>query len=84
MAKFHLGNGAIIHQINIDADLSDKGLLQSKGVMVNYLYDLSRISQNVELFSKEEEIPANTTVKSLARQAGRNIMQKRNAKEFSQ
>jgi malonyl-CoA decarboxylase len=52
--------------------------------MVNYLYDLSRISQNVELFSKEEEIPANTTVKSLARQAGRNIMQKRNAKEFSQ
>ena len=84
VAKFHLGNGAIIHQINIDADLSEKGLLQSKGVMVNYLYDLSRISKNVELFSKEEEIPSNTTVKSLARQAGRNIMQKRNAKEFSQ
>ena len=84
VAKFHLGNGAIIHQINIDADLSEKGLLQSKGVMVNYLYDLSKISRNVELFSKEGEISANTTIKSLSRQAGRNIMQKGKAKEFSQ
>ena len=84
VAKFHLGNGAIIHQINIDADLSEKGLLQSKGVMVNYLYDLSRISQNVELFSKEGDVSANTTIKALSRQAGRNIMQKGNAKEFSQ
>ena len=84
VAKFHLGNGAIIHQINIDADLSEKGLLQSKGVMVNYLYDLSKISQNVELFSKEGDISANTTIKALSRQAGRNIMQKGKAKEFSQ
>jgi malonyl-CoA decarboxylase len=84
VAKFHLGNGAIIHQINIDADLSEKGLLQSKGVMVNYLYDLSKISQNVELFSKEGDISANTTIKALSRQAGRNIMQKGNTKEFSQ
>ena len=84
VAKFHLGNGAIIYQINIDADLSEKGLLQSKGVMVNYLYDLSKISQNVELFSKEGEISANTTIKSLSRQAGRNIMQKGKAKELSQ
>ena len=84
VAKFHLGNGAIIHQINIDADLSEKGLLQSKGVMVNYLYDLTKISQNVESFSKEGEVSANTTIKSLSRQAGRNIMQKGSAKEFSQ
>ena len=84
VAKFHLGNGAIIHQINIDADLSEKGVLQSKGVMVNYLYDLSKISRNVELFSKEGEISANTTIKSLSRQAGRNIMQKGKAKELSQ
>ena len=84
VAKFHLGNGATIHQINIDADLSEKGLLQSKGVMVNYLYDLTKISQNVESFSKEGEVSANTTIKSLSRQAGRNIMQKGKAKEFSQ
>jgi malonyl-CoA decarboxylase len=84
VAKFHLGNGATIHQINIDADLSEKGLLQSKGVMVNYLYDLSKISQNVELFSKEGDISANTTIKALSRQAGRNIMQKGKVKEFSQ
>ena len=84
VAKFHLGNGATIHQINIDADLSEKGLLQSKGVMVNYLYDLSKISQNVELFSKEGDISASTAIKALSRQAGRNIMQKGKAKEFSQ
>ena len=37
-------------------------------------------TQNVELFSKEGEISANTTIKSLSRQAGRNIMQKGKAK----
>ena len=52
--------------------------------MVNYLYDLSKISQNVELFSKEGDISANTTIKALSRQAGRNILQKGKAKEFSQ
>ena len=84
VAKFHLGNGATIHQINIDADLSEKGLLQSKGVMVNYLYDLSKISQNVELFSKEGDISASTAIKALSRQAGRNIMPQGKAKETSQ
>ena len=50
--------------------------------MISYLKE--KISQNVELFSKEGEISANTTIKSLSRQAGRNIMQKGKAKELSQ
>ena len=82
VAKFHLGNGAVIHQINIDADLSDKGLFQSYGVMVNYLYDPLKISHNVELFSKERQIAASSTVKSLARQAERIILHAAGAKEL--
>ena len=83
VAKFHLGNGAVIHQINIDADLSAKGLFQSYGVMVNYLYDPLKISHNGELFSKEGQIAASSTVKSLSRQAERIILQAAEAKELA-
>lgn len=83
VAKFHLGNGAVIHQINIGADLSEKGLFQSFGVMVNYLYDPLKISHNVELFSKEGQIAASSTVKSLSRQAERIILQAAEAKELA-
>ena len=83
VAKFHLGNGAVIHQINIDADLSAKGLFQSYGVMVNYLYDPLKISHNGELFSKEGQIAASSAVKSLSRQAERIILQAAEAKELT-
>lgn len=83
VAKFHLGNGAVIHQINIDADLSAKGLFQSYGVMVNYLYDPLKISHNGELFSKEGQIAASSAVKSLSRQAERIILQAAEAKELA-
>ena len=52
VCRFHLGNGASIYEINENADLSSKGMSQSYGVMVNYLYDLSSIERNHEdLFS---------------------------------
>src|SRR5690606_6676032 len=40
VARFHLNNGARLERINAQADLSRKGLRQSHGLMVNYLYDL--------------------------------------------
>src|SRR3546814_11677315 len=40
VARFHLGNGARIERLNWAADTSAKGLGQSCGMMVNYLYDL--------------------------------------------
>jgi malonyl-CoA decarboxylase len=43
VARFHLDNGARLERINPQADLSAKGLKQSAGLMVNYLYDLARI-----------------------------------------
>jgi malonyl-CoA decarboxylase len=43
VARFHLDNGARLERLNANANLSVKGLKQSAGLMVNYLYDLSRI-----------------------------------------
>ncbi len=54
VAKFHLGNGAKLHQINWAGDLSRKGLRQSAGLMVNYLYDLANVEENHERFAKGE------------------------------
>jgi malonyl-CoA decarboxylase len=43
VARFHLDNGARLERLNAQANLSPKGLKQAAGLMVNYLYDLSRI-----------------------------------------
>ncbi len=56
MAKFHLGNGAKLHQINWAGDLSKNGLRQSAGLMVNYLYDLASVEENHEQFVHGEII----------------------------
>jgi malonyl-CoA decarboxylase len=54
VAKFHLGNGAKLHLINWAGDLSRKGLRQSAGLMVNYLYDLGSVEDNHERFANGE------------------------------
>lgn len=46
VARFHLGNGARLEAVHAQADLSDKGMRQSHGVMVNYVYDLREIEAN--------------------------------------
>jgi malonyl-CoA decarboxylase len=43
VARFHLDNGARLERLNAQANLAPKGLKQSAGLMVNYLYDLGRI-----------------------------------------
>jgi len=53
VAKFHLANGAELHNINWAADLSKKGLAQSSAIMVNYLYELNDIEPNHEKFLKK-------------------------------
>ena len=54
VAKFHLGNGAKLHLVNWAGDLSRKGLRQSAGLMVNYLYDLGSVEDNHERFANGE------------------------------
>ena len=56
VARFHLGNGAQIYAVHENADLSEKGIAQSAGAMVNYHYDLESIEQNHERFVTEGEV----------------------------
>ncbi|NRA87960.1 MAG: malonyl-CoA decarboxylase [Rhizobiales bacterium] len=66
VARFHLGNGALIHAVHLDADMSKKGVEQSNGVMVNYLYDLQAIESNHEKFTSNNEVATSKQVENLA------------------
>ena len=69
VARFHLGNGAQVHEIHARADLSDRGLRQSCGAMVNYLYDADAVELNHEEFVARQTIAATRGVRHLARAA---------------
>ena len=66
VARFHLGNGALVHAVHADADLSANGTAQSDGTMVKYLYDLSLISRNHERYAAAQEVAASPDVIALA------------------
>lgn len=65
VARFHLGNGARLHRIHGGADLSSKGRQQSAGIMVNYLYDLSKIEVNHEAFFDQGKISVSRSVSKM-------------------
>lgn len=65
LARFHLNNGARLERIDWLADMSRKGLRQSLGLMVNYLYEPKAIEGNHEKFV-QGEIVASRQVRSLA------------------
>ena len=65
VARFHLGNGASLERIDWEGDLSPKGLAESYGLMVNYLYDLDEIERNHEAFVNRGQIAASSAVKKL-------------------
>jgi len=67
VAHFHLSNGARIERLNPGADTSEKGLKESAGMMVNYLYDPARIEQYHEDYAGEGKRNASTAVRRLAR-----------------
>ncbi len=67
VARFHIGNGARVERLNWLADTSEKGMSQSWGVMVNYLYDPERIESNVEAFAAEGRIDAAPSVRRQAK-----------------
>jgi malonyl-CoA decarboxylase len=52
VARFHLGNGARVERLNWAGDPSAKGLKQSCGLMVNYLYDLKRLDKHRALLAQ--------------------------------
>jgi malonyl-CoA decarboxylase len=65
VARFHLGNGARLERINMSADLSAKGLRQSHGIMVNYLYDLATIEKNHEVYAETGEVVCASSVRKI-------------------
>ena len=75
VARFHLGNGAQVLKLQVGADVSQNGMRQSNGVMVNYLYDLPKIPQNHESFALEKKVSASSEVRSNSAN-GSKILQK--------
>ena len=67
VARFHLGNGAILEQINFAADRSEKGMTQSGGIMVNYLYDLDVVEANHEAFHQTKTVPLSASLTQLSK-----------------
>ena len=73
VARFHLGNGARLHRINWLGDTSDKGIHQSAGLMVNYLYVLDDIERNHEQYTTNGTIACSSEVRDLGRRARKQL-----------
>lgn len=63
VARFHLGNGARIERLNWLGDVSSKGMRQSAGMMVNYLYALDDIESNHEAYARDGRIVTSSGVR---------------------
>jgi len=79
VARFHLGNGALLDRINWLGDVSEKGLREAHGLMVNYRYDLSEIEEHHEAFANEGKVVASRTVRSLLKSTAKPKSQTQNA-----
>ncbi len=77
VARFHLGNGARLERIDWLGDISPKGLRESAGLMVNYLYRLDDIEKNHEAYANQDEIAASGAVKKLLKAEGRRLLDMR-------
>jgi malonyl-CoA decarboxylase len=76
VGRFHLGNGARLERINWLGDVSEKGLREAHGLMVNYRYDLGEIERNHEAFANEGEVVASRNVRGLLRAPAKGRLKK--------
>ena len=67
VAHFHLSNGARIERLNWLGDVSEKGIAQSCGLMVNYLYRPDEIEANHEAYRGDRKVAAAAALRSLIR-----------------
>jgi malonyl-CoA decarboxylase len=65
VARFHLKNGAILERINVLGNPSAKGMKDSLGIMVNYVYDLSKVEHNHENYVRSDKVICSSQVKKL-------------------
>jgi malonyl-CoA decarboxylase len=77
VARFHLGNGARLERIDWLGDLSPKGLRESAGIMVNYLYRIDDIEKNHEAYANQGTVAASSAVKKLLKNEGRRLLDMR-------
>lgn len=68
VAHFHLSNGATLEQLNWMADVSPKGIRQSCGMMVNYLYDTLTIDTNSEDYVQTGSIATSSSIRDLRKE----------------
>jgi malonyl-CoA decarboxylase len=66
VARFHLGNGARLERIDWLGNTAPRGLRESYGIMVNYLYDPKAIEANHEAFVKTGHVVRSAEVDALA------------------
>jgi len=74
VARFHLGNGARLEQLDWLGDTSERALAQSYGLMVNYLYDPEDIEKNHEAYAQQRIVVAAKSVSRLIRAPVREIV----------
>jgi malonyl-CoA decarboxylase len=65
VARFHLGNGARLERINWLGNPASRGIEESFGIMVNYLYDHDSIEANHEAFVRDGTIVRSPEVDAL-------------------
>ena len=68
VARFHLGNGAQLERVNWMGNPGPRGLRESYGIMVNYLYDPALIEANHEGFAREGRVARAAAVDALLMQ----------------
>ena len=66
VARFHLGNGARLERLDWMADPSDRGMAQSFGLMVNYVYDLGDVERNHEEYVNRHRAVCSSSVEKQA------------------
>jgi malonyl-CoA decarboxylase len=69
VARFHLGNGAVLERLNWLGDTSLHGLARSYGMMCNYVYRLGEVERNHEIFVNEHRVLASSAVERAAETA---------------
>jgi malonyl-CoA decarboxylase len=72
VARFHLGNGARLERLNWAANLSPRGIQESLGMMVNYLYEPKSIEDNHEQFVTVGRVARSSEVDDLIKRTARN------------
>jgi malonyl-CoA decarboxylase len=67
VANFHLSNGASLERLNWLANPAEYGVEESLGVLVNYLYDRSKIASNAGAYLSDGTIKVSNQVRNLVK-----------------